>query len=332
VKLTLADKLALIYTSAGSQRGVAALVGISHQKVGRILHAQMEGTPLSDRVLKDPGLIAAIDQGFAIHKQVTREQARIDGIPFDPAIPVFVSRMPRYLWDTYIDTRGKKHPVPKIDPKTGRQWIVPGDRAEALHMHWMRDALRERWIVRESLAGKYAALSIGSIVNLKKYNAAAQRLATASSRNPELQAQARNLLSHALYGIVSQEVQDRTAIADLSKMVARLIADERTMRIQSRITPLKEAGAEGIPLTPDEILGDINLKLREKQQPAATGPGTRFADRILFQIDTRFNRDEQFRNRHQIPKRVVTDARKAKPGKPRHAAGGTRKGKARKKA
>ena len=38
--LTLADKLALIYTGAGSQRNVAALTGLSHQKVGRILKGE----------------------------------------------------------------------------------------------------------------------------------------------------------------------------------------------------------------------------------------------------------------------------------------------------
>ena len=104
--LTLADRLALIYTSAGSQRNVSALVGISHQKVGRILKG--EYAPDS-KVLRDLGLRAAVDVAFRIHTDVARAQARRDGLPFDGNLPVFYAKLP------FKVTRK----VEKIDPKTG---------------------------------------------------------------------------------------------------------------------------------------------------------------------------------------------------------------------
>lgn len=141
-KITLRDKLALIYTSAGSQRSVAAFVGISHQKVGRIL---AQSYVPNSRTLKDPGLNAAIDAAFSIHKQVTREQARIHKLPYSDTTPVFYKRMPF---------------------KDG----TPGDRVAALHTHHLSNEQRNRWIEAMHASNRFAALSVQSIVNLVVYN------------------------------------------------------------------------------------------------------------------------------------------------------------------
>lgn len=145
-RLTLAEKLGLIYTSAGSQRNVAALVGISHQKVGRILHGQV-----TDKVLLDPGLIQAIDLAFSIHKDITRSQAKRDGLPYDPALPVYMRRLPF---------------------KDG----TPGDRVAALHTHWLSNDVRSAWILALQASRKFASVSIGSVVDLVIYSDAADRL------------------------------------------------------------------------------------------------------------------------------------------------------------
>lgn len=144
--LSIRDKLALIYTSAGSMRSVAALAGISHQKVGRILH---DTYAPNSRALSDPGLLQAVELAFSIHKQVTRDQARADGLPYSAAVPIFVERL-----------------------RTADG--TPGDRVGALHTHWVSDALRNAWFEAMHKTGKYYAASIGSTVNLVIYNRRAE--------------------------------------------------------------------------------------------------------------------------------------------------------------
>jgi len=86
--LSSQDKLALALTSAGSMRNLAKLVGVTHQKIGRWLR---EGQP--DGAKKIPSEArAAINVAFAFHKDITRQQSKIDRFPYDPTAPVFVQR------------------------------------------------------------------------------------------------------------------------------------------------------------------------------------------------------------------------------------------------
>lgn len=162
--LSLQEKLALIYTSAGSQRNIAALVGISHQKVGRILKAgqpELGGYPKNSRALEDPGLIAAVDAAFSIHKDVTKAQARRDKIPYDDRMPVFSRR------------------VPHSDG-------TPGGRVAGEHTHWLSDDMRNRWITRAFKTRKYAAVSVQSTVSLYDYMQQATRRAKDSTTKEAL--------------------------------------------------------------------------------------------------------------------------------------------------
>lgn len=144
--LSVRDKLALIYTSAGSMRNVGALVGISHQKVSRIL---FEAYAPKSRVLSDPGLIRAVDLALSIHKDATRAQAIADGLPYNPQIPIFIERL-------------------RFNDGT------PGDRVGALHTHWVSDALRDAWFTSMHSTGVFYAASVGSTVNLVIYNRRAE--------------------------------------------------------------------------------------------------------------------------------------------------------------
>lgn len=144
----------MIYTSAGSQREVARRLGISHQKVGRLLRTGQPGGYAPDsRVLSDPGTVKTVQRGFAQHTREAAKQARADGLPFDPALPIYQARM--------IKTDGNK-----------------GDRVEAPHLHWISDKTREAWLNRMHKTGKFYAVSVGSVVNFKAYN----RLANAVNR------------------------------------------------------------------------------------------------------------------------------------------------------
>lgn len=253
--LSLADKLALIYTGAGSQRNVAALTGLSHQKVGRILKG--EYSPDS-KTLRDPGLRAAVDVAFRIHTDVARAQARRDGLPFDSALPVFYSRLPMKVSKMIdkVDPRtGEvvRAKVPVIDPRTGRQQVAPGDRVAAQNVHWLSDDLRNAWIAGKAKTKKFYAASVGSIVDIRIY----KKRADANQRGPRTERQRENR----------------------RQIVEKLNAGAVNVPMFTKYTDLSFPASM--------IARDIDGKLRTKHEPATGNPGTLLANQVLFQIDTR---------------------------------------------
>lgn len=265
---SLADRLALIYTSAGSQRNVAALVGISHQKVGRILKGEYGA---DSKVLRDPGLIAAIDTAFRIHTDVARAQARRDGLPFDGNLPVFYAKLPFKVTRKVekIDPKTGEVKIgrePVIDPATGKQKIVPGDRIAAQNTHWLSNDLRGAWIAKTVATRKFYAASVGSFVNLKKYNAQADARAREKAKR----------------GIPRTEKQEKYR-EQLKAREVRQIANQ----IDSApiFTRYVNVGADGF--TPQAAVNQINDQLRRKHEPATGEDGTFLAQQILLQLDTR---------------------------------------------
>lgn len=161
MKLSLQDKIALIYTLAGSQRRAADLIGISHQRVGRILRTGYDGGYRHDsRALTDPVLIGAVNHAFKIHSDVTRLQAREHGLPFDPRFPVFYERKP--LPDG-----------------------TPGDRVVALHTHWLSDTLRNSWVASMQQSGRFYSASVSSMVDLVVYSRRAVEFSKDKYRAPD---------------------------------------------------------------------------------------------------------------------------------------------------
>ena len=257
--LSLQDQVALIYTSQGSQRAVARLLGLSHQKVGRILKAGQEGGYKSDApTLRDPALRAQVERGFETHRAIVRRQAQADRLPFNSALPVFYARLPRTVTAERVDPRtGEIVRVPVIDPATGKPRTVPGDRVAAQNIHFMSDQLRAQWLAKTAASGKFAAASVGSMVNLavyKKKGEAAQR-----GKGPRTD----------------------KAKASRKSIVQKIEAGQVLSPMYSKPIPLDFPAAR--------INREVNKVLREKHGPA-TGPelpGTQLADRILFQVDTR---------------------------------------------
>lgn len=248
MKLSLADKVALIYTLAGSQRGVASLIGISHQKVGRILRTGYEGgyRPES-RALSDPGLIVAVNQAFSIHSQVARQQARAHDLPFNAAVPVFYERKP--LPDG-----------------------TPGDRAAAIHTHWLSDRLRDAWIASMQKSGKFYAASLSSVVDLVVYS----KRASERQRAPYM---------------------DENGQTSIDKRI-----EQQTVRglIYTKYTPMDAR------LPTYGVLADLNSKLMQKHSPAVGAAGTALATSVLLQVDTRKDthgvpKDSRFRAAHSRP-------------------------------
>lgn len=284
MKLTLQDRVALIYSAQGSQRATARELGLSHQIVGRILRAGGDGGySLNSKRLSDPTLKQTVNNAFARHKKLVQAQAKRDGLPYDPQVPIFVKRLEYQPWDekpTGRLTRDKKtgeiklqyKRVPMVD-KQGAPVIVKGDRVLGDDVHWLRDAVKYEWVARMHGTGFYYAASVGSIVNIQIYNRQAELRENMANYNPEKAAHALSIL---------KTIEDNIVNA----------------RIFTRVT---EMGGRGSAFSAANIIRDIDSKLRQKHQPATGSRGTRLADQLLMQVDNQNDDAKRFRAKQQIP-------------------------------
>lgn len=138
--LTLQDKLALALTSWGSAAAMAAAAGVSPRTMKRWLNEGQEfgvkSIPLA--------ATAAIDTLFQVHKDVTKWQARADGIPWSQWRPIFLER--KMLRD-------------------GR----PGDRVVGEHTQYIRRELRMQIMADQQRSQRYMAASVRSVIDLSRY-------------------------------------------------------------------------------------------------------------------------------------------------------------------
>ena len=138
--LSSQDKLALALTSAGSMRNLAKLVGVSHQKIGRWLR---EGQPNGAKKIPDEAT-RAIDVVFQLHKDVTRDQAKIDRFPYDPKAPVLFIR-------------------PTL--RNGK----PGERLAADNTDYIKPELRDQVFEALQKTKQIVGISVRSQINLRSY-------------------------------------------------------------------------------------------------------------------------------------------------------------------
>lgn len=152
MRLTLQDKLALALTSYGSMSALARDMGVSRNTVKRWLNegrvnedeaSDQAGEPIG--VLRIPDYAAPlIDTVFEIHRDVSKEQARVDKLPYNAAAPLFVERKAL---------------------RTGAK----GDRAVAENTQFVRPDLRVESIKRAAASGVYLQASVRSRIDLKRY-------------------------------------------------------------------------------------------------------------------------------------------------------------------
>ena len=155
--LSSQQKLAVMLTSAGSQRKLASLMGVSHQKIGRWLR---EGEPAmidptTGYVIKHAGAkqipddaIPAIDFALGIHKKLVREQAQADHIPYSNEVPIYTYRAIR----TKGDQAGKK-----------------SDRVFVDNTEHIDKANRMLWFRQMYLSSKFVKANVRSTVDFVNY-------------------------------------------------------------------------------------------------------------------------------------------------------------------
>lgn len=151
MRLRLQDKLAIALTVAGSQRKLADLVGVSHQRIGRWLTiggVDSWGRPSKAQEPADKEIRRAIDIAFSILSDVAKQQTEAAGLRFNEKIPV--------VWQR-----------PGINLLDGRQ----GDRAVIPHAHYLRPALRDSLIRYAYQSRQFISATVRSILDLAKYNA-----------------------------------------------------------------------------------------------------------------------------------------------------------------
>lgn len=263
MNLSLQDKLALIYTSAGSQRAVARMVGVSHQKIGRALKTGTTaegGYAPNSRALKNPEFIAQIEQAFQQHTALVVARAKADKLPFRTAIPIYLERMPKTVkhWVTSINKRTgevSRHFITRRD-ENGRPIRVPGERASALHTHWLSDKLRNRWLAAMYESKKFVNVSVGSVVDLALYNRQAEQRRKAEGFYPS-----------------PSNMASRTEI----KMMRRKRPPIDRQLIQTPYVTMKPGHYT------DLVVAAVMDQLERKHQPATGEPGTAYAARVLLQ-------------------------------------------------
>lgn len=140
--LSTQEKLALMMTGAGSQRKLAAALGISHQKLGRWLREGEEGGV--KKIKLDDDTKAALDFTWKIHKEVSRQQAKRDNVPFDERIPVYMTR--------FTKSDGS-----------------PSDIVRAETTQYIRQDVRKAFFASQHKSGRYVAASLRSTVNIRSY-------------------------------------------------------------------------------------------------------------------------------------------------------------------
>ena len=247
MKFSVQDKLALMMTGAPSQRQLAELVGVSHQRIGRWLtigQTLPDGTPSRVREPRDPALIDAINTAFAIHVETARAQARADKIPFSAEAPVFA------------------HRLPLIDG-------TPGGRVVVVNTHRITDKLRSIIIATYQQTGKFYGVSVRSTVNLKRYFKQAEK--RFASRGHE-------------YVRAKQQWISRDFIKSELKDNAKEIKESDGVYLKPIFTSYTDMNKN---FHPQMVIDEINHKLRTRHEPATGERGTNVADQILFQLNSR---------------------------------------------
>ena len=234
-------------TGAPSQRALASLTGLSHQRIGRYLtigQTLPDGTPSRVREPTDPAILEAINVAFGIHMEMSRAQAVADKIPFSKDAPVFA------------------HRLPLIDG-------TPGGRVVIGKTHWITDKLRAKVIATYQKTGKFYGVSVRSTVNLKRYFKQAEK--RYASRGQQ-------------YVRAKQQWISRDFMKSELKDNAQEIKENEWSYLKPIFTSYT---AMDKGFHPQMVIDEINHKLRTRHEPATGERGTNVADQILLQLNSR---------------------------------------------
>jgi hypothetical protein len=293
-QFTRQQKLALALTSAGSQRALARQLGVSHQQVGRWLR---EGEPLSIDAHGNiptnkngsikvfggaPDWVAPqLDWTFEVHKAITREQCKVDRVPYNATVPVYLER--RYLssgGSDWFNTRTKAQKYAKekhgddwrgnyqieFNEKIGYRVRKVGDRVISGDTEYIKGDLREKWTRGMVASGQFYKINIRSIIDLKHYfdKVADDELDSGRRRGISK----KRLAYEISQAWINKEKRERGRIID-----------------RATPFPLYTMSEDARPGNdPFQTAAAIEEMLQYKHSTATGFPGTHFADEYLLQM------------------------------------------------
>jgi len=283
--LSARDQLALIMTGATSLRAAARELGVSHQKLGRWLR---EGEPGGVKAIpKDTFTRAAIAAAYSEHADRAREHARALGAPLPPGLPAVM-----------IERR-------ELQDAEGRPY--KSDRLRIQGAQYLGDDLRRRLIEGAQRSGRYAAVSVRSVVSIIDY-----------FRAKLLAQQAAGQLRNYTPARVEKE----------ARKIARDFARQRTAQDGEFVRANMAMFTQSEPLRPgadpELAASSVAEKLRAKHEPATHGeagalPGTVLGDLISLQLmpapTAREQRQERERTRERVRSRARRDQVKGRGNK-----------------
>lgn len=278
-------------TLTDSQRALAGLLGISHQRVGRYLREGEEMPEDSDgnykldrhgrpaKFGKIPDYLGEqIDYLFEQHKQIVKEQARIDKLPYLAKAPIFQER--KYM------RNGNK-----------------GDRVISGNTEFIRQELRETFVDQVVKTGKFYKINVRSRINLKKYS---ERLAGELIESGKRRGiSARALSTAILNAFVKETNADRNTLIDKTEPFSLFTRSTQAYTTHGPWQTTAELAKE-----------NIEDQLRNKHSPATGDPGTRYAYEYLLQA--RPAKDTNGRDVKPASNRKKAPARKRVAGTRRH--------------
>ena len=227
--LSSQDKLALALTSAGSMRNLAKLVGVTHQKIGRWLR---EGQPDGAKKIPDEAT-AAINVAFAFHKDITKQQAKVDRIPYDPKAPVFFER-------------------PTL--RNGK----PGERLAAENTQYIKRELRDQIFTALHQTAQVININVRSVINLKSYLGAKPTTSATALESKFKDASEKDEIGRKTLFGAFKDREDKKAGSGFEAPV---------------YTPSTQFGRDprtGRFVNVNESLKNINSRLQERHSPHAT--------------------------------------------------------------
>ena len=250
MRLSDQDKLALALTSAGSMRNLAALVGVSHQRIGRWLR---EGEAGGVKAIPEQ-FRESIDTAYKIHRDIAREQAAIDNTPYNPKAPVFFNRN--------ILNTGE-----------------PSDRISVQHTQFIKPELRKTVLVETQKTGRVLNASIRSIVNIRLYfkNKFEKEAQQGKRQFKGIPAAVNSAVS--AFADKHRELDIEPDEDDEDENEDEDEDDEDDTR--ALFTPYENLSPQA---DPDLAARGIEKKLREKHEPATGVKGSTLADEFLFQM------------------------------------------------
>ena len=269
--ISLPERVALLWSESGSQRAVARLLGVSHQRVGRLLRTALGmgraegGYDAGSRALAAPDLIAGVAQAFPAYVARARERARRDRLPFTGDAPIYAERLPmqRKIRRTEVDPDTGMLTVamePQFLPD-GSPDMIPGLRIQAKNLHWIPEHLRNRWLQYQRKSDRFVNVSVSSLLNLALYQKQAdERFNAEKKRKP---------------GLLRTDAQKR-ARAWIAKTLREGGPTESHERVFGKYVAMRPG------TLPESFVRALDYEIKRKHEPAADHPAD-LANLILLQ-------------------------------------------------